>query len=268
MAELSGRIALVTGGASGVGKASVRAFLAAGADVAAVDRDVELLGFLTRELEATAWGDHFVAIPTDVTDEIAVRESVDAVIKRFGAPDILVTTAGVQRYGNAETTGRAEWDDVFAINVTGTYLAVSAALPSLRASGRGAIVVVSSVQGVATQTNVLAYTTSKGALNAMVRSLAVDEASFGVRVNAVMPGSVDTPMLRASARSLSDGSARGEQDLIDEWGRAHPLGRVAQPSEVAEAIVFLASERASMITGAALPVDGGLLAVLAVGLPK
>jgi NAD(P)-dependent dehydrogenase (short-subunit alcohol dehydrogenase family) len=126
---------------------------------------------------------------------------------------------------------------------------------------------VSSVQAFVTQNAVAAYTTSKGALNAFARSIAIDEAKNGIRANTVCPASVDTPMLRSSARSFSDGSDEAAQELVESWGRMHPLGRVAQPDEVAEAIAFLASDRASFITGIALPVDGGLLANAAVVLP-
>ena len=127
--------------------------------------------------------------------------------------------------------------------------------------------IVSSVQALATQTDVAAYTATKGALNALARSMAIDEAAHGVRVNAVCPGSVDTPMLRHSAGLFSDGTPDGIELTVAGWGRSHPLGRVAQPSEVAEVICFLASPRASFVTGEDIRVDGGLLAGLAVALP-
>jgi NAD(P)-dependent dehydrogenase (short-subunit alcohol dehydrogenase family) len=123
------------------------------------------------------------------------------------------------------------------------------------------------VQALATQASVAAYAASKGALNALTRSMAIDEAAHGVRVNAVCPGSVDTPMLRRSAALFSDGSAEAAAQTVDGWGRSHPLGRVAQPSEVAEVVSFLASPRASFVTGEDVRVDGGLLAGLAVSLP-
>lgn len=149
------------------------------------------------------------------------------------------------------------------------FLAARAALPHLRRSaGGGAVVVVSSVQGRATQSNVAAYAAAKGALNALVRSMAVDEAPNGVRVNAVCPGSVDTPMLRRSAELFTDGSAGAVTRLLDDWGRDHPLGRIARPREVAEVIAFLAGARAAFVTGVDVPVDGGLLAKLAVALPR
>jgi NAD(P)-dependent dehydrogenase (short-subunit alcohol dehydrogenase family) len=165
-------------------------------------------------------------------------------------------------------TDVATWDEVFAVNVRGAFLAARAALPHLRQSGHGSIVVISSVQAHGTQTEVPAYAASKGALDALVRAMALDEARRGVRVNAVCPGSVDTPMLRASARRFSDGSPEAEDEVIAGWGRMHPMGRVAAPREVAEVVLFLASDRASFITGEDIRVDGGLLAGLPVTLPE
>ncbi|MFI5894159.1 SDR family oxidoreductase [Actinoplanes sp. NPDC051513] len=257
MEEFEGRVAVVTGGLSGIGRAAAGLLAARGATVVAAglpSSDPPLPGVERAEVS--------------VTDETAVERLMTRVAATHGGIDIVVTAAGIQRYGTATETSSAEWNEVLAVNVTGAYLAVKHALPHLRARGEGSIVLVSSVQGFATQTGVAAYTTSKGALNAFARSLAVDEAKHGIRANTVCPGSVDTPMLRASARMFSDGTDEGTQRLVETWGRSHPLGRVARPAEVAEAIAFLAGDRASFITGVALPVDGGLLAGLPVAIPE
>ncbi|MFJ6569711.1 SDR family oxidoreductase [Streptomyces sp. NPDC091292] len=260
MAEFDGKIALVTGGLSGIGRATAQLLAVRGATVVAAGMrpahgtDAELSGVEQVEV--------------DVTDEAAVARVVADVATRHGGLDVLVAAAGIQRYGTAAETSTDEWNDVLAVNLTGTFHAVKYALPHLRSRGAGSIVIVSSVQAFVTQTAVAAYTTSKGALTALARSIAIDEAKNGVRANAVCPASVDTPMLRASARAFSDGSDEGTRMLVESWGRMHPMGRVGRPEEVAEAIAFLASDRAGFITGVSLPVDGGLLANAAVVLPE
>jgi NAD(P)-dependent dehydrogenase (short-subunit alcohol dehydrogenase family) len=201
-------------------------------------------------------------LPGDVRDPGYAQ----ALVERCGALDIVVYSAGIQRYGTVEETPPEAWDEVFAVNVRGAYLVARAALPALRERGGGAIVLVSSVQATASQTGVSAYAASKGALSAFARTLALDHACEGIRVNTVAPGSVDTPMLRSAADRF-----RGDQsvdEVIAAWGRMHPRGRVAAPAEVAAAIAYLASDEAAGVTGAELRVDGGLLAGLAVELPK
>jgi NAD(P)-dependent dehydrogenase (short-subunit alcohol dehydrogenase family) len=214
-----------------------------------------------------AGGAEAIAVAADVRDGLAVAAAIGEAVRAFGGLDILVTSAGVQRYGTVADTDEKTWDEVFAVNVKGVYMTARAALPYLRRSGAGAIVVVSSVQAYVAQSGVAAYAASKGALNALTRSMAIDEASHGVRVNAVCPGSVDTPMLRWSAALFSDGSPGAAEGTVSEWGRSHPLGRVARPEEVAQVVSFLASTRASFVTGEDVRVDGGLLASLAVRVP-
>lgn len=265
--EHAGRIALVTGGSSGIGRAAAEVLAAAGAAVAVGGLDA---ADTYETVEAiTAAGGRALPVVADVTDSAAVTEAVQRTVSAFGGLDVLVTSAGIQRYGNVADTDDKTWDEVFAVNVKGVFLAARAALPYLRRSTTGgAVVVVSSVQARAAQSNVAAYAAAKGALTALVRSMAVDEGPFGVRVNAVCPGSVDTPMLRRSAELFSDGTGASAHRLLDDWGRAHPLGRIAQPREVAEVIAFLAGTRAGFLTGADVPVDGGLLAALPVALPQ
>jgi NAD(P)-dependent dehydrogenase (short-subunit alcohol dehydrogenase family) len=262
MGELDGKLALVTGGASGIGKATARLLAERGARVTICDLDLAEVEEAAAELGHGVRGQ-----VTDVSSETQVEALLAESVGRDGGLDILVTAAGIQRYGTAADTTGTDWDEVLRVNLKGTFLPVKYALPHLR-QRRGSVVIVSSVQAFATQASVAAYTASKGALNAFARSVAIDEAQHGVRANTVCPGSVDTPMLRTTARRFSDGSDTGEQRLVEAWGRMHPLGRVARAQEVGEAIVFLAGDRASFITGASLPVDGGLLAALAVALPE
>ncbi len=249
------RTVAVTGGAAGIGRGAVERFVAAGDRVFALDRDAAALAALEAEL-----GDQVTGIVVDV----ASREGLSAAARQVGELDALVCAAGVQRYGTVVNTPAATYDEVMAVNVGGVFFACQSFLPFIPRGG--SVVVVSSVQAYAAQHDVAAYSMGKGALLALVRAMAVDHAAEGIRVNAVCPGSVDTPMLRTSAAQFSGG--RSTDEVVAEWGRSHPLGRVATPLEVAEVIHFLASPAAAFVTGADVKVDGGLTAQLAVVLPE
>jgi NAD(P)-dependent dehydrogenase (short-subunit alcohol dehydrogenase family) len=263
--EWRGTVALVTGGSQGIGRAVAELLAGRGASVAVSGLEADRVDETVQAIRHQ--GGEALGVPANVTDRRSIEGAVAATVDRYGRLDTLVTSAGIQRYGTVVETDEDVWDEVFAVNVKGVYLAARSALPHLRRSDRGAIVVVSSVQGHATQTQVAAYAASKGALDALVRAMALDEARTGVRVNAVCPGSVDTPMLRASAGRFSDGSPEAVDEVVAGWGRMHPMGRVAEPREIAEVVAFLASSQASFVTGEDIRVDGGLLAGLAVSLP-
>lgn len=259
--EHSGRSVLVTGGASGIGLATVHLLARRGARVAVLDRDAAAVDSAVDAVPGDA-----VGVVADVRDHAAVRAAVDAAAERFGGLDGLVTSAGIQRYGDTVDTPPDLWDEVLQVNARGVFSAVQAAVPFLRRSGAGAVVIVASVQALVTQPRVAAYTASKGALMALGRSIAVDEAKHGVRCNVVCPGSVDTPMLRHSAALFSTGTPEAVEATVGAWGATHPLGRAARPEEVAEVITFLVGRRASFVTGADIRVDGGLLARIGVPL--
>jgi NAD(P)-dependent dehydrogenase (short-subunit alcohol dehydrogenase family) len=202
----------------------------------------------------------------DVTSPADMKRLVDFTVENYGGVDILVNSAGIQRYGTVVETEEVAWDEVLDVNLKGIYLASKHAIPEMRRRGGGAIVNLSSVQAFASQQGVAAYTASKGGINALTRAMALDHAEENIRVNAVCPASVDTPMLRWSA-DLFKGD-KSIEETVEDWGRMHPVGRVARSEEVAEVIVFLASPRASFVTGGDYKVDGGLLAALGVALPE
>lgn len=259
-----GRVVLVTGGSQGIGRGIAETFAADGASVVVHGLTQDFVDEAVAAIRAAGgtatgtWG------PIDDPD--TTTRAVDAALAAYGRLDHLVTAAGIQRYGDAVSTSIETWDEVFGVNVRGVFLAAHAALPHIRAQ-RGTVTIISSVQATATQQQVVAYTASKGALNALTRAMAVDEADYGVRVNSVAPGSVDTPMLRHSAAMFSEGTPEAVERTIADWGRMHALGRVAQPREIGTAVSFLASDAASFVTGAELRVDGGLLARIAAALP-
>jgi NAD(P)-dependent dehydrogenase (short-subunit alcohol dehydrogenase family) len=263
MGEFSGKVAVVAGGALGIGLAAARKLAAGGASVVIcsdreeqVERTVEELRGEDLEVRGTR---------ADVISSVDMRRLVDFAADTYGGIDVLVNSAGVQRYGTVVETEEDVWDEVLQVNLKGIYLASRHAIPEMKKRGGGTIVNISSVQAFASQTGVAAYTASKGGINALTRAMALDHAPENIRVNAVCPASVDTPMLRWSANLFK--GQKSVEEILEDWGGMHPLGRVARPEEVAEVIAFLASPRSSFVTGGDYKVDGGMLAALGVRLP-
>jgi meso-butanediol dehydrogenase/(S,S)-butanediol dehydrogenase/diacetyl reductase len=240
MQRFAGKVAIVTGGAGGIGAACAARLSGEGARVMVAD---------LRQPEVSAENQAFVQ--TDISDSAAVAAMVAATMQRWGRIDILVNNAGVGLLGNSVDTAEEDWDRVFAINTRAIYLACKAAIPEMRESGGGAIVNVASISGMAGDYAMAAYNASKGAVINYTRSLALDCAEHAIRVNALCPGLVDTPM---SGPPLAD--------PIDSayWFERIPLGRAARPEEMAAAICFLASDDASYMTGSIVAADGGITA--------
>src|ERR671916_258293 len=256
--EMRGKVAIVTGGGAGIGLAAAGRLAREGASVVICsdreDQATQAAGGLREE------GLEVRGVRGDVTSSAKMKGLVDFAVDTYGGVDVLVNSAGVQRYGTVTDTEESVWDEVLGVNLKGIYLASRHAIPEMRGRGGGAIVNVSSVQAFASQKGVAAYTASKGAINALTRAMALDHAHENIRVKAVCPASVDTPMLRWSA-DLFKGEKTVE-DTLEDFGKMHPLGRVARAEEVAGVIAFLAGPEASFVTGGEYKVDGGMLAAL------
>lgn len=261
--EFMGRVAVVTGGAHGIGRASCKRLAQGGAQVWILDRDESAGLSLAEEISQDGNEAHF--LQTELGERVSVARAFATIRAEAGGVDLVHSNAGIQRYGDVVETSEETWDEVFVANVKSAYLVCHEAVPLMRRRGGGAIVLTSSVQAYATQERVVAYAASKGALVTMTKALALDHARDAIRCNAIAPGSVDTPMLRESAALFASGDPN---QLLAQWGLAHPLKRLARAQEVAEAVAFLLSDRASFITGATLFVDGGLLAKAGVILPS
>jgi NAD(P)-dependent dehydrogenase (short-subunit alcohol dehydrogenase family) len=259
---LPGAVSVVMGGSTGIGLAAARRLAEHGSGVELAANDEPGLASAVGQLRADGHVAHGTVL--DAARPEQIESFMAAVAARHGRLSVLVNSVGIQRYGTAETTPVEVWDEVLDVNVRSMFLAAKYAVPLMRAGGSGSIVNVASAQATASQRNVVAYTASKGAIVAMTRAMAVDHAPDGIRVNSVSPGSVDTPMLRRSARDVS---ADDPDTVIAHWGSLHPLGRVGAPGEIADAILFLASPLSSFVTGADLRVDGGVLAAVAIPAP-
>ncbi len=247
------KVALVTGAARGIGLATARRFLADDWRVALLDIEGELLRGAVAEL---AKPDETLALHCDVSDSRAVAAAFDQVAKRFGRLDALINNAGVAVFAPLLETADADWSRILSVNLTGPFLCTKAAAPLMREHGGGAVVNITSISAVRASTLRSAYGTSKAGLAHLTKQLAVELASLGIRVNGVAPGPVDTAMAKAVHTP----------EIRADYHDAIPLNRYGLEEELAEAIFFLCSDRASYITGQILAVDGGFDAA-GIGLP-
>ena len=242
------RVAIITGAASGIGLASARQLASEGAKVLLADRSPQGEQ-AAAELRAQGHDARFMA--ADVSDELQVAALVEAAVAAWGRLDVMVANAGISGRGVTDKTALSDWERVLAVNLTGVFLCAKHAIPALRKSGGGAIISTASIVGLVGVAGALPYSAAKGAVVNMTRTMALDCAGDGIRVNTVCPGFIDAAMEGLTERS---------QEQAARLVALHPLGRLGTAQDVAKAIAFLGSDDASFITGTALVVDGGYTA--------
>jgi len=249
--RFDGKSVIVTGGASGIGRATAESFLEEGAKVAILDISGDSRRSVAEEMREKGFEPLFIT--GDVSRHGDVKRMVKDALDGLGQIDVLFNNAGVLVEGTVEQVSEEAWDRIMAINVKGVFLMCKEVVPIMLRQGRGAIVNNASCSGLVGDRNAIAYNTSKGAVVLMTKCLALDYAQKGVRVNCVCPGEIDTPMFRQEARARNKPVEEYRKELCD----CHPIGRLGVPREVASAVLFLASDDASFITGTAFSVDGG-----------
>ncbi len=251
--EFENKSTIVTG-TSGIGRAIALRLARGGARVLACGIDAGANASLMNEAQAEN-----ISIEVRQCD-VSRAADIEAAVACIDGPDILINAAAIHPYGNAVETDLETWNRCLTVNVTSIFLFAHFCLPAMKARKSGAILNIASVQGHACQRGVAAYVTSKGAILSLTRALAVDHASDGIRVNSISPGSIATPMLAAAARRFSPDLA--VEEAYQQFGQAHPLGRVGSAEEVAELTAYLVSDKAAFCTGGDYLIDGGLLAGL------
>ena len=252
------RVVIVTGGAYGIGRGTAMAFAREGASVTIADINEDVgRATITKINELGARG---LFIHADVSQASECNKVVSETSETFGGIDILFNNVGIQpldSYLNVENTPEALWDRILNVNLKSCFLMSSQVIPEIRKRGGGVIINTASVQGLQSQKLVPAYAASKGGILSLTRQMALDYASENIRVVAVNPGTIDTHLVRTIA-SKEPGDS---DELIQQWGQTHPVGRVGTPDDIANVVLFLASDKASFITGEYVNVDGGYMAI-------
>ncbi len=253
MTRLAGKMALITGGGTGIGRACAALFAREGARVALAGRRAEPLAAVAAEICKA--GGEALAVSCDVTDGEQVEHAVHMTVNRFGRLDVVVNNAGALVTGTAEETSEAQWDRTIAVNLKGPFLVSRAVLAPLRKAGGGSIVNIASVLGLVGMKQRVAYAAAKGGVVQLTRAMALDHAHEKIRVNCICPAIVETELIQDLLAQQPDPAASRRQRI-----EQIPLGRMGRPEDVAQLALFLASEESSWMTGAALPLDGGLTA--------
>jgi NAD(P)-dependent dehydrogenase (short-subunit alcohol dehydrogenase family) len=250
---LRGKTAVITGAASGIGEATARLFANEGARIALMDIDRAHGEALARDLQAA--GSEALFIYGDVSRADDCLEAIERVVSSFEGLHILFNNSGVIRRASVVETTEREWDWIMAVNVKSIYLMSRSAIPVMAAAGGGVIINTASAWGLTGGKKAAAYSASKGAVVQLTKSMALDHGSENIRINCICPGDTKTPMLREEAHQLGESSKRFIKEAADR-----PLGRVGSPEEIAQAVLYLATDASSFVTGTALVVDGGGLA--------
>ncbi len=251
MMRLEGKVAIVTGAAAGIGRASALLFAREAAKVAALDVDDGGLQRLVQEVSAS--GGEALAVRADVSKADEVQRVVLAVLDRFGRVDILFNNVGIVPHGKIHTTTEAEWDRTMTVNVKSMYLLCREVVPVFLRQGGGVILNTSSATALRSVPDRAAYSTSKGAVLALTRSMAVDYVRDHIRVNCLCPGTLDTPSFRQRMAAFPD-----PEEALRQFVARQPMGRLGTAEEVAQAALYLVSDEAQFVTGAAFSIDGGM----------
>jgi len=258
MGEFSGKVVIVTGGALGMGKDTAIEFGRSGASVAVADVNKPAGQAVAREIDKA--GGKGLFVQADVARAADCKRAVDETVAAFGGVDILFSNVGIQpleSYRNVEQTTEEQWDRIIGVNLKSRFLMAKYAIPEMRKRGGGVIVNNASVQGIQSMRRVPAYAASKGGDLSLTRQMALDYAHENIRVIAICPGTIDTEMVRTAARA----EGGDVEATVKRYGKSHPIGRIGTGKDIANMVLFLASDRASFITGSYFLVDGGYLAM-------